>query len=35
MDNASITRVARPAGRLLALNETSHLADVSAEALAS
>ena len=29
-----ITRVALPAGRLLALNETSHLADVALAAVA-
>jgi broad specificity phosphatase PhoE len=30
LDNASITRVVLPAGRLLAWNETSHLAGVAA-----
>jgi probable phosphoglycerate mutase len=34
LDNASITRVALPAGQLLALNETRHLADVGPEAAA-
>jgi broad specificity phosphatase PhoE len=30
LDNASITRVVLPAGRLLGVNETGHLADVAA-----
>jgi broad specificity phosphatase PhoE len=34
LDNASITRVALPAGRVLALNETGHLGELSPEALA-
>jgi probable phosphoglycerate mutase len=33
LDNASITRVLLPAGRLLAWNETSHLASVAAAAV--
>jgi broad specificity phosphatase PhoE len=32
LDNASITRVVLPAGRLLGVNETGHLADVAAAA---
>jgi probable phosphoglycerate mutase len=34
LDNASITRVDLPAGRVLTLNETRHLADAPAEAAA-
>jgi probable phosphoglycerate mutase len=34
LDNASITRVVLPAGRLLAWNETRHLDGVAAEAAA-
>jgi phosphoserine phosphatase len=34
LDNASITRVALPAGEVLALNETGHLADVAGETVA-
>ena len=34
LDNASITRVDLPAGRILALNEIGHLARTSAEAVA-
>jgi broad specificity phosphatase PhoE len=34
LDNASITRVVLPAGRLLAWNETGHLAGVATEAAA-
>ena len=33
-NNASITRVVLPAGRLLALNETGHLADMAREPVA-
>ena len=33
-DNASITRVALPEGRVLALNDTAHLAALSSEAVA-
>ena len=34
LDNASITRVVLPAGQLLALNETGHLAGVARETVA-
>jgi broad specificity phosphatase PhoE len=34
LDNASVTRVELPAGRLLGWNETGHLAGHAAEALA-
>ena len=34
LDNTSITRVLLPAGQVLAVNETGHLAAVPAEALA-
>jgi broad specificity phosphatase PhoE len=34
LDNASITRVVLPAGRLIALNETGHLTDVVRETVA-
>ena len=34
LDNASITRVVLPAGRVLAFNETGHLADAASETVA-